>query len=57
MAAVAGDERSAPAAAQGVLVAAATQALVVEQARAGAGLRVLQSGADVTETGTGFVYL
>lgn len=52
MATVAGDERPAPALAHTVLVATATQALVVEEARAGAELRVLQGRADLT-VGTG----
>lgn len=47
MATVAGDERPAPALAQAVLVAAATEALVVEEAGAGAELRVAQRRADV----------
>lgn len=52
MATVSGDERPAPALAHTVLVATATQALVVEEARAGAELRVLQGRADLT-VGTG----
>jgi len=48
MATVAGDERPAPAVTQGVLIPAATQTLVVEEAGARAELRVLQRRANVT---------
>lgn len=48
VATVAGDERPALAFTDGVLVPAATQALVVEEAGAGAELRLLQCRADVT---------
>lgn len=47
MATVAGDERPAPALPQAVLVTAATQPLIVEDAGAGAELRVPQSRSDV----------
>lgn len=47
MATVTGDERPAPALTQSVLVTAATQTLVVEEAGAGAKLRVLQRRANV----------
>lgn len=47
MATVTGDERPAPALPQAVLVAAATQPLIVEDAGAGAELRVPQSRSDV----------
>lgn len=48
MATVTGDERPAPALPQTVLVAAATQPLIVEDAGAGAELRVPQSRSDVS---------
>lgn len=48
MATVTSDKRPAPAFAQTVLIATATQALIMEEAGAGAKLRVLQRCADVT---------
>lgn len=48
MATVTSDKRPAPALAQTVLIATATQALIMEEAGAGAKLRVLQRCADVT---------
>lgn len=52
MATVSGDERPAPALPQTVLVATATQPLVVEDAGAGAELRVAQSRSDFTAAKT-----
>jgi len=52
MATVTGDERPAPALTQGLFVTAATQTLVVEEARAGAKLGVLQCGANVAKNKT-----
>lgn len=48
MATVTSDERPAPAVTQTVLITTATQALIVEEAGAGAKLRVLQRCANVT---------